>query len=174
MKINFTARQMRVYDSVKEMAEKKLAKFDRFFPEAAEMDVTFSMPNKLEKIEITIRTEGFVFRAEEASEDFATSVDRAIDALERQIRKNKTRLQKRIRSEGFELLESEMPDVLEEEYDEIKVKTFPFKPMTAEEAILQMNLIGHSFYAFTDSESGDVCVVYKRKEGSYGLIVPEK
>lgn len=173
MKMNFTARQMRVYDSVKEMAEKKLAKFDKFFPETAEMDVTFSLPNKLEKIEITIRTEGFVFRAEEASQDFATSVDRAIDALERQIRKNKTRLQKRIRSEGFELLESEMPDVLEEEYDEIKVKTFPFKPMAVEEAILQMNLVGHDFYVFKDASTLETCVVYKRKNGGYGMIVPE-
>lgn len=173
MKMNFTARQMRVYDSVKEMAEKKLAKFDRFFPEAAEMDVTFSMPNKLEKIEITIRTEGFVFRAEEASEDFATSVDRAIDALERQIRKNKTRLQKKIRTEGFDLLSAEMPDVEEEQYDEIKVKTFPFKPMNVEEAILQMNLVGHDFYVFKDDTTLETCVVYKRKNGGYGLIVPE-
>ena len=173
MKMNFTARQMRVYDSVKEMAEKKLAKFDKFFPDTAEMDVTFSLPNKLEKIEITIRAEGFVFRAEEASQDFATSVDRAIDALERQIRKNKTRLQKRIRSEGFELLESEMPDVLEEEYDEIKVKTFPFKPMNVEEAILQMNLVGHDFYVFKDASTLETCVVYKRKNGGYGMIVPE-
>ena len=173
MKMNFTARQMRLYDAVKEMAEKKLSKFDRFFPEAAEMDVTFSMPSKLEKIEITIRTEGFVFRAEEASEDFATSVDRAIDALERQIRKNKTRLQKRIRGEGFNLLASEMPEVDEESYDEIKVKTFPFKPMNVEEAILQMNLVGHDFYVFKDDTTLETCVVYKRKNGGYGLIVPE-
>ena len=173
MKMNFTARQMRLYDAVKEMAEKKLAKFDRFFPETAEMDVTFSMPNKLEKIEITIRTEGFVFRAEEASEDFATSVDRAIDALERQIRKNKTRLQKRIRTEGFDLLTEEMPDLDEEIYDEIKVKTFPFKPMNVEEAILQMNLVGHDFYVFKDDTTLETCVVYKRKNGGYGLIVPE-
>ena len=173
MKMNFTARQMRLYDAVKEMAEKKLSKFDRFFPEAAEMDVTFSMPSKLEKIEITIRTEGFVFRAEEASEDFATSVDRAIDALERQIRKNKTRLQKKIRTEGLDLLSAEMPDVEEEQYDEIKVKTFPFKPMNVEEAILQMNLVGHDFYVFKDDTTLETCVVYKRKNGGYGLIVPE-
>ena len=90
MKMNFTARQMKVYDSVKEMAQKKLSKFDRFFGENAEMDITFSLPNEQEKVEITIRSQGFVFRAEEASDSFAVSVDRAIDALERQIRKNKT------------------------------------------------------------------------------------
>ena len=173
MKMNFTARQMRVYDSVKETAQKKLSKFDKFFPETAEMDVTFSMPNALEKIEITIRSEGFVFRAEEASESFAISVDRAIDALERQIRKNKTRLQKKIRAEGFEILDSELGDVEEEAYDNIKVKTFPFKPMNVEEAILQMNLVGHDFYVFKDADSLETCVVYKRKSGGYGLIVPE-
>lgn len=173
MKMNFTARQMKVYDSVKEIAEKKLAKFDKFFPDSAEMDITFSMPNNLEKIEITIRSQGFVFRAEEASEDFATSVDRAIDALERQIRKNKTRLQKKIRTEGFELIGAELTDIEEEEYDSIKVKTFPFKPMDVEEAILQMNLLGHDFYVFKDASSLETCVVYKRNAGGYGLIVPE-
>ena len=173
MKMNFTARQMKVYDSVKQMAEKKLSKFDRFFSDASEMDITFSMPSGLEKIEITIRAEGFVFRAEEASEDFATSVDCAIDALERQIRKNKTRLQKKIRTEGFDLLEAEMPDVEEEEYDSIKVKTFPFKPMNVEEAILQMNLVGHDFFVFKDASTLETCVVYKRRAGGYGLIVPE-
>ncbi|MBQ7225336.1 MAG: ribosome-associated translation inhibitor RaiA [Clostridia bacterium] len=173
MKMNFTARQMRVFDAVKEMAEKKLSKFDKFFNDQAEMDITFSMPNELEKVEVTIRSQGFVFRAEEASESFATSVDRAIDALERQIRKNKTRLQKRIRAEGFDMLDAEYPDLAEESYDEIKVKTFPFKPMSVDEAILQMNLVGHDFYVFKDAESLETCVVYKRKAGGYGLIVPE-
>ena len=133
--------------------------------------VTYS--NNLEKIEITIRSQGFVFRAEEASEDFATSVDRAIDALERQIRKNKTRLQKKIRTEGFELIGAELTDIEEEEYDSIKVKTFPFKPMDVEEAILQMNLLGHDFYVFKDASTLETCVVYKRNAGGYGLIVPE-
>ena len=80
MKMNFTERQMKVYESVKEMAQKKLSKFDRYFSSETEMDITFSMPNDLEKVEITIRAQGFVFRSEEASDSFATSVDRAIDA----------------------------------------------------------------------------------------------
>ena len=171
MKMNFTARQMRVYDSVKETAEKKLSKFDRFFPTGAEMEVTFSMPNNLEKVEVTIRSEGVIFRAEEASDSFATSVDRAIDALERQIRKNKTRLQKKLRPDALEYFDAEET---EEEYDSIKVKTFPFKPMSVEEAILQMNLVGHDFYVFKDGTTLETCVVYKRKAGGYGLIVPEE
>lgn len=171
MKMNFTARQMKVYDSVKEMAQKKLSKFDKFFSENAEMDITFSLPSGLEKVEVTIRSQGFVFRAEEASDSFATSVDRTIDALERQIRKNKTKLQKKIRidissdADGYE--EDE-----EENYD-IKVKTFSFKPMSVEEAILQMNLLGHDFYVFKDAQTLETSVVYKRKAGGYGLIVPE-
>ena len=97
MKMNFTARQMKVYDSVKETAEKKLAKFDKFFGGDAEMDITFSMPNNQEMVEITIRSQGIVFRAEESSDTFANAIDAATEALERQIRKNKTRLQKRIK-----------------------------------------------------------------------------
>ena len=172
MKMNFTARQMRVFDSVKETAEKKLSKFDRFFPTGAEMEVTFSMPNNLEKVEVTIRSEGVVFRAEEASDSFATSIDRSIDALERQIRKNKTRLQKKLKPDAFEYFEIEETE--EEEYGTIKVKTFPFKPMSVEEAILQMNLVGHDFYVFKDGTTLETCVVYKRKAGGYGLIVPEE
>ena len=173
MKMNFTARQMKVFDSVKETAEKKLAKFDRFFSDEAVMDITFSMPNDLEKVEITIRSQGFVFRAEEASDSFATSVDRSIDALERQIRKNKTRLQKKLRDDGLELLNIDEDGFEEESYENIKVKTFPFKPMSVEEAILQMNLVGHDFYVFKDAQSLETCVVYKRRAGGYGLIVPE-
>ena len=171
MKMNFTARQMKVYDSVKEMAQKKLSKFDRFFGEGAEMDITFSLPNEQEKVEVTIRSQGFIFRAEEASDSFAVSIDRAIDALERQIRKNKTRLQKKIRVDSFEDIGG--CDEEEEEFDNIKVKTFPFKPMSVDEAILQMNLVGHDFYVFKDAESLETCVVYKRHAGGYGLIVPE-
>jgi putative sigma-54 modulation protein len=173
MKMNFTARQMKVYDSVKEMAQKKLSKFDRYFSSETEMDITFSMPNDLEKVEITIRAQGFVFRSEEASDSFANSVDRAIDALERQIRKNKTRLQKKLRQEGYELLVNSYPEDEDEVYGDIKVKTFSFKPMSVEEAILQMNLVGHDFYVFKDAQTLETCVVYKRRAGGYGLIVPE-
>jgi len=79
-----------------------------------------------------------------------------------------------VRQGAFVITEDDDDEYVEEEEFELRIKTFPFKPMTVEEAVLQMNLIGHSFYAFTDADTGDVCVVYKRKEGSYGLIVPEK
>lgn len=174
MKMNFTARQMRVYDLVRENAEAKLSKFDKFFSDEAEMDITFSMPNGSEKVEITIRSQGMVFRAEEAADTFANAIDRATESLERQIRKNKTRLQKRIKSEGFKIAEEDIGESVEEEYvQEIRTKTFNIKPMSVEEAILQMNMLGHDFFVFKDASSNETCVVYKRKAGGYGLIVPE-
>jgi putative sigma-54 modulation protein len=125
-------------------------------------------------IEITVNYGGTTFRCEEENETFITALDRAVEGLERQIRKNKTRLEKKMKTNAFATDEEYDDEYVEEGEFEIRVKSFPFKPMTPEEAILQMNLIGHAFYAFTDADSGDVCVVYKRKEGSYGLIVPER
>lgn len=174
MKMNFTARQMKVYDSVKQTAEKKLAKFDKFFGDEAEMDITFSMPNGLEMVEITIRSQGMVFRAEEAAETFANAIDNATEALERQIRKNKTRLQKRLKVEAFDIIENDLDEPIDEEYvQDVRTKTFPFKPMGVEEAILQMNMLGHDFFVFKDADTLETCVVYRRKRGGYGLIVPE-
>ena len=173
MKMNFTARQMKVYDQVKLTAEKKLAKFDKFFGDSAEMDITFSMPNGLEMVEITIRSQGMVFRAEEAAETFANAIDSATEALERQIRKNKTRLQKRVKIDSFDIIDSDIGEIEEEFVQNVRTKTFPFKPMSVEEAILQMNMLGHDFFVFKDAETLETCVVYKRKRDGYGLIVPE-
>ncbi|MBQ8163497.1 MAG: ribosome-associated translation inhibitor RaiA [Clostridia bacterium] len=171
MKMNFTARQMRVFDVVKETAQKKLSKFEKFFSDSAEMDVTFSKVKNLEKVEITIHSEGMMFRAEEAADTFATAIDSATEALERQIRKNKTRLQKKIKTEGFQIAAEDVPDVEEEYMFDVRTKTFSFKPMSVEEAILQMDLLGHSFFVFKDAQNLETCVVYKRKNGGYGLIV---
>ena len=173
MKMNFTARQMKLFDVVKENAEKKLAKFEKFFSDDAEMDITFSMANNLERVEITIYSDGLVFRAEEASDTFAIAIDRATEALERQIRKNKTRLSRRVRAEGFKIAEEDVPDTEEEFTFNVRTKAFAFKPMSVEEAILQMELLGHTFFVFKDAQNLEVCVVYKRKHGGYGLIVSE-
>ena len=172
MKVIMTGRQMNVYDSTKEMAAKKLAKFDKFFDDNAEMTVCFSRRHDKEMVEITIRTASLVFRAEEGSESFANAIDSAVEALERQIRKNKTRLEKQIRVEGIKIADTDFADVEEEPEFRIRTKTFSVKPMSVEEAILQMNLLGHDFFVFSDGETGDTCVVYKRKDGDYGLIVP--
>jgi len=174
MKITIYGKQMSVRESLKVAVEKKLTKFDKFFGEDTEAFVTCKVRKGVKIIEITVNYGGTTFRSEEENETFITALDRAVEGLERQIRKNKTRLEKTMKRGAFVITEDDDDEYVGEDEFEIRVKTFPFKPMTPEEAILQMNLIGHEFYAFTDSESGDTCVVYKRKAGSYGLIVPEK
>jgi putative sigma-54 modulation protein len=165
---------MTVRDSLKSAVEKKLRKFDKFFGDTTEAFVTCKTRKGVKIIEITVNYGGTTFRCEEESDTFITALDRAVEGLERQIRKNKTKVEKMVKRGAFVITEEDDDEYVEEGDFEIRVKTFPFKPMTPEEAILQMNLIGHSFYAFSDAESGETCVVYKRKEGSYGLIIPEK
>ena len=178
MNISIIGRQVNVRDDLKALVEKKLAKFDRYFPRGADAAVTFRRVRDDECVELTISVGGTLFRAEETTAEFRTSLTRCIDTIEGQIRKNKTRLEKRMKStfaaaEAVIAEESAAP--VEEEGDfDIRVKSFPLKPMTPEEAILQMNLLGHAFYAFEDADSGNTCVVYKRNAGSYGLIIPEK
>ena len=174
MKITIYGKQMTVRDSLRDAVERKLEKFDRFFGEETEAFVTCKVRKGVKIIEITINYGGATFRCEEENETFLTALDRAIEGLERQIRKNKTRVEKKLREGAFTAHSMYDDDEYVEEDDfEIRVKTFPFKPMTPEEAILQMNLLGHSFFAFTDAASQKVGVVYKRKEGDYGLIIQE-
>lgn len=171
MKITTLARHLTLRESMKELAEKKLAKFDRYFGEDSEAIVKFSVIGDAERVEVTILYNGTIFRSEEENSTFANALDCAVESLERQMRKNKTRLEKRVRENAFNY---DYDDEFEEEGEfDIRVKTFPFKPMTAEEAIMQMNLLEHQFFGFTDAETGKTCVVYKRKAGGYGLIIPE-
>ena len=175
MKITIVGRQMTVRDSLKELVEKKLAKYDKYFGDGAEAFVSFSRRHNMEMIEVTISHGGTLFRSEEGAETFNNALDAAMDSLERQIRKNKTRVAKRLRSGTFTPDFSEWEGSTDEDPGTvIRTKTFQLKPMSPEEAILQMNLIGHQFFVFNDSESGDICVVYKRKDGDYGMIIPEK
>ena len=174
MKINVYGKQMTVRESLKTLIDKKLTKFNKFFGEQTEANVTCRTRKGVKIIEITVVYNGTTFRCEAESETFITALDRATEGLERQIRKNKTKVERVVKRGAF-IIEDEDDDEYEEDDDfEIRVKTFPFKPMTSEEAILQMNLLGHSFYVFEDSETGDVSVVYKRKAGGYGLIIPER
>lgn len=174
MKISIIGRQMEVRDDLKALVEKKLAKLDKFFSDQAEATVRFSRLRESECLEITISDGGTIYRCEEKNTTFQNALDRCMDAIERQIRKNKTRLERRLRAGAFVPTPAEIPSMeVEEESDfKIRTKTFYFKPMTPEEAILQMNLLGHDFFVFKDSDSEETCVVYKRKDGDYGLIVP--
>ena len=174
MKIKVNGRQMTVRESLRAAIEKKLGKFDKFFGDSTEAHVTCKVRRGDKIIEIMINYGGTLFRAEEESDTFITALDRSAESLERQIRKNKTRLEKRVKSGAFVIGEEDDDEYVEEQEFRIRTKSFPFKPMSAEEAILQMNLLGHTFYAFTDDLEGGVRVVYKRKEGDYGLIIQEK
>ncbi len=173
MKITIYGKQMTVRETLKAAVEKKLAKFDRFFGEDTEAYVTCKVRKGVKIIEITVNYSGSTFRSEEESDTFITALDRAVEGLERQMRKNKTRLEKRMRRGAFVIAEGDDDEYVEEGEFEIRTKTFPLRPITAEEAVLQMNLLGHDFFAFLDADSEKVCVVYKRKAGDYGLLMPE-
>ena len=183
MKFVFTDKKVNLPNSIHAYAEKKVGKLDRFFKEDATASITFSLEkDRLNKVEITIRSSGTIFRVSESTADMRASIDAAVATLERQIRKNKTRLEKRLRQGAFERtldaseITSFAPDEPEEgEYRIVRSKTFPIKPMTRDEAILQMNLLGHSFFAFKDEEAdGSFAVVYRRYDGDYGLIEDEQ
>ena len=173
MVIHVIGRQMTVRESLREMIEHKLHKFDKFFDADTPAYVTCKTRKGAKIIEITVTYGGTVFRSEEENETFQTALDRAMETFERQIRKNKTRLQKRVRPEGLTPLADAEDDYAEEADFKIRVKSFPFKPMTPEEAILQMNLLEHSFFVFTDADTMNAAVVYRRRDGDYGLIMPE-
>ena len=176
MKITVVGRQMSVRESLKTLVEKKLSKFDRFFDDEAEAIVKFGHVRDLERLEITISAGRTLFRCEEEESSYENALDECIESIERQIRKNKTRLAKKLREGAFKPMEAapEAPAEVEEENTVIRTKVFRMKPMTPDEAILQMNLLGHDFFMFRDSVSEENCVVYRRRDGAYGLIVPEK
>ena len=180
MKYTYTCKKVTLNDSIKDYAEKKISKLERYFREE---DTTASVTFSVEKdhlctVEITIRGAGPLLRAQtEAPDgDMRGAIDAAVGYIERQILKNKTRLSKRLRSEGFPApAPADDFEIAEEkEFNIVRTKRFSVKPMSAEEAILQMNLLGHSFFVFRDSENESLSIVYQRKNGGYGLIVTDE
>lgn len=170
MNISIIGRQMTVSDDLKLQVERKLARFDKFFPEGADATVTFSRLREKECLELTISYKGMLLRSEEKELTFLNALDECVEIIDGQIRKNKTRLEKRMKS-GMTIPDD--GDVIEEEGEfNIRTKAFPMRPMSPEEAILQMNLLGHSFFMFSNAETGDICVVYKRRDNDYGMITP--
>lgn len=171
MKTLVLGRQVNVTEDQKALIEKKLAKFDKFF-EDGQATVTLRRTKRMEIVEVTISNKGTLYRAEVEDETFHNALDRCISRIEGQIRKNKTRLEKCLRSGAFRD-EGAEEDIPEEGSFRIRTKTFAVRPVTTEEAILQMNLLGHNFYMFEDVESGKISVVYRRHEDEYGVIVPQ-
>lgn len=174
MKITIVGRQMTVPEDLKALVAKKLAKLDKYFYDEGDATVTFSRRHNKERLEVTILASNTLFRGEAEEESFRDALDRDIDAIERQIRKFKTRLGKRIRNTAFETPDPVLDAIPEENEFKVHTKSFYFKPMSVEEAIMQMNLLEHSFYVFEDSKTGETCVVYARNDGEYGLITPIK
>lgn len=170
MKMKFTGRKIDVTEGLKSYTTAKLSKLDKFFGAEAEADVTLSVQKDDHIIEVTIYHNGMIYRAEVSDSDMYAAIDRVEDVLERQIRKQKTRLEKKLKSGAFNDLEP-FGDIEEEtEFKIVKTKRYENKPMSVEEAILQMNLLGHTFYIFNNAETMDKNVVYKRKDGNYALI----
>lgn len=176
MKIKITGKNMDITDALREITFKKIGRLDKYFQGDVDTNVTFSVEKNRQIIEVTINLPGTILRAEEYSDDMYTSIDKAVDVLERQIRKYKTKLQKRYKNGEtirFENIEP-MPKPKKEDVPKlVKVKKFAMKPMNVEEAILQMELLRHNFFVFMNGETDEVNVVYKRKDGNYGLIEPE-
>ena len=175
MKFQYTEKKISLPENVHAYAEKKVMKLERFFGEDAEALVAFSVEKGRNSVEITVRAAGTIFRTSESTSDMFASIDAAVSSMERQIRKNKTRLARRIRQDAWNRsaeVTSFVPEEPEDDaYDVIRTKRFPIKPMTQEEAILQMNLVGHTFFAFRNEDhDGAFAVVYKRNDGGYGLI----
>ena len=174
MKITFTDKKISLPKSVHEYAEKKVGKLERYFKNDAEATVVFSVEKDRNRVELTVRSGGTILRVSEQTSDMFASIDAAVTSMERQIRKNKTRLARNLRPDA---LASTVPaefDVVEEpEFDVVRTKRFAVKPMTTEEAILQMNLLDHTFYVFRNMDTSAVCVVYRRNNGGYGLIETE-
>ena len=176
MQLNFAGKNVEVTQALKDVTEKKLVKLEKYFQRDIVGNVTFSTEKNRKIIEVTINLPGTILRAEESSDDMYASIERAVDILERQIRKYKTRLQKRYQNNETIRFENVIPLPVGDDNEKsslVRKKKFTLKPMSAEEAILQMELLRHNFFVFQDAETEDTSVVYKRKDGNYGLIEPE-
>jgi putative sigma-54 modulation protein len=178
MNYNIRGENIEVTPAIREYVEKKVAKLERYFTESPNANVNVNLKvyqDKKAKVEITIPMKDLVLRAEELHEDMYAAIDLITDKLERQIRKHKTKVNRKFRDK--ESLKDFVPIFTEVEHLEdeedlevVRTKSFDLKPMDSEEAILQMNMLGHSFYVFTNAETNQTNVVYKRNDGRYGLI----
>jgi len=175
MRYTIVGRNIEVTPGLREAVEDKIGKLDRYFTPDTEVNVTMSVQRERQNIEVTIPIKGSIIRAEESSSDMYVSIDLVEEVIERQILKYKKKLVDRKQSSpsfSDTFLQEDTP-ISEDEIKIVKTKKFAVKPMDPEEACLQMELLGHSFYVFLNSESDQVCVVYRRKGGTYGLIEPE-
>lgn len=173
MRLNISGKGFEITDGLRERFDKKLSKLDRYFRDDAEAYIRISQEKGGRNIvEITISVGGLILRAEETSGDMYASIDGAVDKLNRQIRRHRTKLEKKLRVSDVDLqMEDEQDDM--PEYNLVRVKKFGVKPMPVDDAIAQMELLDHNFYIFRSDDTGEICVLYRRKDGGYGLLQPE-
>ena len=176
MKINIHGKGIKVGDQLQHRIEEKLGKFNRFFGDDTTANVKVRPDGEEKVIEVTLKIQKHFYRAEWWAEDIFTALDEAVEVLEGQIRKHKTRIEKKIHDYAYMkeylLAEAPMPAETFEESQITRRKTFDLRPMDADEAVLQMEMLGHSFLLYLDMETEKVCAVYKRKDGHYGLLEP--
>ncbi len=180
MKINVRGKNIDATPSLVEYAHKKIGKLDKHFDENTDVQVVMSIIRDEHIVEVTVNLNGLILRGEETTGDMYASIDQVVDKLERQVKKYKTRMNKSMRQKGLRqmseehaALEAEAREEEEETPRVVRTKRFPLKPMNVEEAILQMDLLGHNFFVFANAETEAISVIYKRKDGNYGLIEPE-
>lgn len=174
MNLNIRGEKIEITDAMKDYALEKLAKLEKYINNSSDINVNVlvKLRNHMQKVEITIFLQSLILRSEEEQEDFYAAIDNSIDKLERQIRKNKTRLESKNRVNKSLSFDFDV-DEKEEEQKVVKRKSVEVKPMDEEEAILQLELLGHQFYLYNDIDTGKSAVIYKRKDGNYGIIEAE-
>lgn len=175
MKITYTARKVNLRDNFKERTEKKLSKFNRIFSENASANVVVTLEKNRQTVELTVKDNNMVYRAESTMSEMNDALDKVCDILMRQIRKNKTKLEKKIKSGSIDDFLIQTSDENVEEDDEYKIvrkKQIAVKPITVDEAILEMNMVNHNFFMFINADTDEINVVYKRANGDYGLLEP--
>ncbi len=185
MKYNIRGENVEVTNAIKEYVERKIGKLERYFdtPPASDVNVNISVYNEEQQIEVTIPMTNLLLRAEVQHVDLYAAIDLVVDKLERQIRKHKTKVNRKFRQKGapkhvFAELEkeamqaAEQEDLDNDELEIVRTKRFDLKPMDSEEAVLQMDMLGHAFFVFENSINGATNVVYRRRDGKYGLIEP--
>ena len=176
MKITCTGRKVTLKEAFLEREEKKHAKKDKFISDETQAKVTVTVEKDWQTVEITVRDKGFASRAEKSGDRMEEAFDSALDLLTRRIIKNRKKLENRVCQpavQDYIAQEYTSGDPVDEQYDVIREKHFIVKPCTVEEAILQMNMLGHAFFLYRDADTDSVQVVYRRKNGSYGVLVPE-
>lgn len=177
MRISITGKNIEVSDYLRDLVNKKVSKLDRYFPKDTDVQVTMAVERNRHIVEVTIPLAGRIIRGEEVTGDMYASIDSVLDKLEKQIIRHKTRLGKTLREEAFRhnapLFSSSYEEAEEQSPRIVRVKRFSLKPMSEEEAIMQLELLGHSFFVFRNAETDAVNVLYARQDGNYGLIVPD-